>query len=227
MPPKFGGAPACVKCQKSVYAAEQITGPGGLWHKACFNCKECNRKLDSTNLTERNNEAYCKTCYGKLFGPKGMNRFAEIRIWNNMLNMDTVVADHQKFGGSSDNISTASVSTLSNSAVVAESTSGTAPVISQASAIFEQKAKLSTPAVTAGGCPRCSKQVYFAEQILGPGGVKYHKLCFRCSDCGKSLDSTNMADKDSVLFCKTCHSKKFGPKGYGFGVGAGTLSTTQ
>ncbi|KAJ3389363.1 Cysteine and glycine-rich protein 1 [Entophlyctis sp. JEL0112] len=101
------------------------------------------------------------------------------------------------------------------------------PSAVRTAAMFEAKAKLASAAVAAGGCPKCGKQVYFAEQIIGPGGVKYHKTCFRCTDCGKGLDATTLAEKDNVLFCKTCHTKKFGPKGYGFGVGAGTLAFTQ
>jgi cysteine/glycine-rich protein len=41
-------------------------------------------------------------------------------------------------------------------------------------------------------------------------------------ECRKSVDSTTMADKDLVMYCKTCHTKKFGTKGYGYG-GAVTL----
>ncbi|KAJ3072088.1 Cysteine and glycine-rich protein 1 [Podochytrium sp. JEL0797] len=217
MPPKYGGAPACIRCSKSVYAAEQVTGPGGLWHKMCLNCKECNKSLDSTNLTERNNEAYCKTCYAKMFGPKGYG------YGISSMSTDSLITENQKFFNAKESASVDSVST----AVAGTQPAFNGSTASQAAAMFEQKAKLATPAVAAGGCPRCGKQVYFAEQILGPGGVKYHKLCFRCSDCGKSCDSTNMAEKDSVLFCKTCHGKKFGPKGYGYGVGAGTLFNTE
>ena len=43
--------------------------------------------------------------------------------------------------------------------------------------------------------------------------------------CNKLLDSTTFAEHDGKVFCKGCHSKKFGPKGYGFGGGAGALST--
>lgn len=42
--------------------------------------------------------------------------------------------------------------------------------------------------------------------------------------CNKMLDSTNLNCHEAVLYCKTCHGRKFGPKGYGFGGGAAGLS---
>ena len=42
--------------------------------------------------------------------------------------------------------------------------------------------------------------------------------------CNKMLDSTNCSEHDKTLFCKTCHARKFGPKGVGFGMGAGALN---
>lgn len=76
-------------------------GGGYAWHKStCFTCKECNKRLDTTTLCERENEIYCKSkfiinlfflnekkhlkinyeifklfshsidCYAKLYGPK-------------------------------------------------------------------------------------------------------------------------------------------------------------
>ncbi|KAF9914934.1 hypothetical protein BX616_007274 [Lobosporangium transversale] len=74
-------------------------------------------------------------------------------------------------------------------------------------------------------CPRCQKTVYHAESALAPGGAKYHKLCLRCVECSKSLDSTNMTDRQGVPYCKTCYSKAFGAKGYGYGSGASMLHT--
>jgi cysteine and glycine-rich protein len=38
------------------------------------------------------------------------------------------------------------------------------------------------------------------------------------------LDSTNANTHENELFCKVCHARKYGPKGYGFGGGAGALS---
>mmetsp|Transcript_27300 Transcript_27300/g.48258 ORF Transcript_27300/g.48258 Transcript_27300/m.48258 type:complete len:214 (+) Transcript_27300:127-768(+) len=68
--PKFGKAPKCPRCAKTVYFAEQKMVLGKAWHKPCFTCKECKRSLDS-GFSEHDKEVYCKRCYGKLFGPKG------------------------------------------------------------------------------------------------------------------------------------------------------------
>ena len=72
-------------------------------------------------------------------------------------------------------------------------------------------------------CPRCTKSVYMAEEVRG-AGQKWHKICFRCNECNKSLDSTNCTDRNGDIFCKGCYARLFGPKGYGYGGGAGILS---
>ncbi|XP_011050991.1 PREDICTED: muscle LIM protein Mlp84B-like isoform X3 [Acromyrmex echinatior] len=75
-------------------------------------------------------------------------------------------------------------------------------------------------------CPKCGKSVYAAEERVA-GGLKWHKTCFKCGLCNKALDSTNCAEHERELYCKVCHGRKFGPKGYGFGGGAGCLSMDQ
>ncbi|KAF9540589.1 hypothetical protein EC957_003980 [Mortierella hygrophila] len=87
--------------------------------------------------------------------------------------------------------------------------------------------KKMTTSFGGGGdiCPRCQKTVYHAESALAPGGAKYHKLCLRCVECSKSLDSTNMTDRQGTPYCKTCYSKAWGAKGYGYNSGASGLHT--
>jgi cysteine and glycine-rich protein len=48
----------------------QVLAVGKVWHKACLRCRNCGKGTDSTTTTDRDGEVYCKTCYGKLFGPK-------------------------------------------------------------------------------------------------------------------------------------------------------------
>ena len=44
------------------------------------------------------------------------------------------------------------------------------------------------------------------------------------ANCKKMLDSGKITEHDGEMFCGSCYGKFFGPKGYGFGGGAGTLS---
>jgi len=75
-------------------------------------------------------------------------------------------------------------------------------------------------------CHRCGKTVYAAEKEMAAGS-HWHHSCFRCLDCGKGLDSTTVRDRDGEIYCAACYGKKFGPKGYGYGTGAGTLGHTK
>ena len=75
----------------------------------------------------------------------------------------------------------------------------------------------------------------------------WHRTCFKCNLCSKQLDSVNHCDgPDKEIYCKrkqniflyitrwvwvkkslslVCYGKKFGPKGYGYGGGAGALQS--
>lgn len=60
---------------QSLPCAEALTpSPSPLkeWHKACYNCCECHRPLDSMiSCDAPDGEIYCKLCYAKRHGPKG------------------------------------------------------------------------------------------------------------------------------------------------------------
>lgn len=75
------------------------------------------------------------------------------------------------------------------------------------------------------GCPRCGGAVFMAELMLSKGR-EWHRKCFKCKDCTKTLDSINACDgPDKDVYCKTCYGKKWGPHGYGFSCGSGFLQT--
>ena len=73
-------------------------------------------------------------------------------------------------------------------------------------------------------CAFCDKSVYKAEEVRAANKL-YHKLCFKCTSCKKLLQSNILTEHQGDLYCKNCYGKQFGPKGYGYGIGAGTLST--
>lgn len=71
MPFKPVEAVKCPKCSKSVYAAEEVLAAGNKWHKMCFTCGLCKKMLEPTTLAAHEGDIYCKTCYGRKYGPKG------------------------------------------------------------------------------------------------------------------------------------------------------------
>jgi cysteine/glycine-rich protein len=58
-------------------------------------------------------------------------------------------------------------------------------------------------------CHACHKSVYAAEQVMA-GGSPYHKQCMKCKVCTRSLDPTNLCDREGDLYCKNCYSKAYG-----------------
>ncbi|KAJ3981893.1 LIM-domain-containing protein [Lentinula detonsa] len=71
----FGGTPKCPRCQKAVYLAEQVIGPGRkLYHKPCLACTTCCKRLDSLSLLEHDEEPYCKSCHTKNFGTRDLRQ---------------------------------------------------------------------------------------------------------------------------------------------------------
>ncbi|XP_031640038.1 muscle LIM protein Mlp84B-like isoform X2 [Contarinia nasturtii] len=183
--------PKCPKCGKSVYAAEERVAGGYKFHKSCFKCGMCNKMLDSTNCTEHEKELFCKNCHGRKYGPKGYG-----------------------FGGGAGCLSMDSGAHLQNQ-------NGDGGV--RNGACLEPRVILKAP--EGQGCPRCGGWVYAAEQMLARGRG-FHKECFKCGECSKRLDSVNCCEgPDKDIYCKVCYAKRFGPKGYGYGQGGGTLQS--
>ncbi|KAF7300243.1 Cysteine and glycine-rich protein 3 [Mycena kentingensis (nom. inval.)] len=75
-----------------------------------------------------------------------------------------------------------------------------------------------SPRRTFGGdnpkCARCTKTVYFAEQVKAVGKI-YHKGCLRCVrvECNALLDSNRLRDHLNEPVCVNCHTKLYGPQG--------------
>ncbi|XP_036210912.1 cysteine and glycine-rich protein 1 isoform X1 [Myotis myotis] len=150
----------------------------------------CKKNLDSTTVAVHGEEIYCRSCYGKKYGPKGYG-----------------------YGQGAGTLSTDKGESLG---IRHEEAPGHRPTTNPNASKFAQKIGGSER------CPRCSQAVYAAEKVIG-AGKSWHKSCFRCAKCGKGLESTTLADKDGEIYCKGCYAKNFGPKGFGFGQGAGAL----
>jgi hypothetical protein len=66
----------CPTCNKAVYHAEQVMGPGRvLYHKPCLVCNGCQKRLDPGALQEHDGKPYCRNCHKMMFSPRGILPF--------------------------------------------------------------------------------------------------------------------------------------------------------
>lgn len=219
-------APKCSKCDKSVYKAEEIRAAGKTFHKLCFKCTACNKLLEPNIITEHAGDLYCRNCYGKKFGPKGYGygqgagTLSTDSGSTSLVHISPTVVNQQKSGPTLKS----TFSTLSTN-----QTESNSPPQPNFKPFSERRSSPGTATnFTFGGsdkCARCLKAVYAAEKVMA-SGKPYHKLCFACSTCKKLLNSMNCCNNsENEVFCKSCYGKQYGPKGIGYGVGAGTLQT--
>uniref|UniRef100_A0A8K9V0A3 LIM zinc-binding domain-containing protein n=1 Tax=Oncorhynchus mykiss TaxID=8022 RepID=A0A8K9V0A3_ONCMY len=61
-------------------------------------------------------------------------------------------------------------------------------------------------------CPKCTKEVYFAERVTSLG-KDWHRPCLKCEKCNKTLSAGSHAEHDGKPYCNSpCYSALFGPK---------------
>ncbi|CAG8694711.1 338_t:CDS:2 [Cetraspora pellucida] len=204
MSSRWGSTPQCPRCKKPVYMAEQVIGPTGPWHRTCLTCIDCKKRLDSYALAEHDGEAYCKTCHGRRFGPKGYG-FAS---GTSFLSTDKPVS--RLNGNSKDDTNSDKLSQSPPNSATKPSSEPYGMFSTKSPSSKSPKRSWTFP-TNNDKCPRCSKAVYAAEAVMG-AGIKYHKLCLRCESCSKFLNSTNMTDREGKLYCTSCYSREFGPK---------------
>ncbi|XP_059618219.1 muscle LIM protein Mlp84B-like [Phlebotomus argentipes] len=274
----------CPRCGGVVFAAELVISKGRGWHRKCYKCNDCTKTLDSIIACDGpDRDVYCKTCYGKRWGPHGYGfangyGFLQTDISEEDLassrpfaNIDTTIikapqgegcprcggmvfaAEQQLARGTMWHKKCYNCfechrpldSMLSCDGPDKEihcracygklfgpkgfgyghtptlvSTTGEAPVIAP-----DAVPKTGPKKVENGnGCPRCGYPVYAAELMISKNRV-WHKRCFSCIDCGKHLDSMNLNDGPNLeIYCRGCYNRNYGIKGFGFGMGAGTLT---
>lgn len=58
----------------------------------------------------------------------------------------------------------------------------------------------------------CGKNVYAMEKVKYDEQI-FHKRCFKCQDCHKTLQPLKVAKMSGELFCKDCFKKRFRARG--------------
>ena len=60
-------------------------------------------------------------------------------------------------------------------------------------------------------CPTCNKPVLFTERFCALGQV-YHKLCFKCVNCGCIIGGGDYCDHNNKPLCPQCYEQLYGTR---------------
>ncbi|KAI7829215.1 hypothetical protein BX661DRAFT_101258 [Kickxella alabastrina] len=218
-------APKCPRCAKSVYAAEGVTGPEGLWHKTCFRCRECRCALDTATMAEHDSEVYCRNCHKKLFSA-GANptRPAEnsSMVQPSAINAQPAT-EYATWRGSPTQPPALPHCSIDPVQSPPRTTRYKRTTEMSPSSVFSSGRRRIELPTTKDICPRCTKRIYHAEKVVGPGGA-WHRGCFKCKQCNSALSSTTLTEHNGEAFCRTCYTKLFSLRGYNVG---GSLEPVQ
>lgn len=77
---------------------------------------------------------------------------------------------------------------------------------------LNRSATFSTPSRKGNVCPVCERTVYKMEETRVDGEY-YHKWCFKCKECNKTLSSGGYAKVHGMIYCKPHFSQLFKEKG--------------
>eukprot|EP01092_Planopodium_desertum_P010595 TRINITY_DN471_c0_g1_i1.p1 TRINITY_DN471_c0_g1~~TRINITY_DN471_c0_g1_i1.p1 ORF type:complete len:134 (-),score=20.37 TRINITY_DN471_c0_g1_i1:40-405(-) len=62
-------------------------------------------------------------------------------------------------------------------------------------------------------CPNCNKSVFPMEEIKADT-ASYHRGCFKCTHCKKTLERGKQSTRNGKLYCDRCATSLFGAAGF-------------
>lgn len=173
--PSARNDPRCQKCGKTTYKAETITYERIPYHKNCFKCAQCKRKLTAGDANPFGEDSYlCNVHYHQVVfgGSKSPQAAGEV--------FSAASAESKQTGPS---------------LVVAATSHSVSPLIAEGlnwrkageKQVYKYPEDMSGPnARSDPRCNLCGKVAYKAE-VLTYERIPYHKNCFKCIQCNKRL----------------------------------------
>jgi cysteine/glycine-rich protein len=245
-------APLCAFCNKAVFPAEEVIGAGQKYHKLCLKCISCNNLLNSGNVNEHEKKIYCIGCYRRQFGPHGVGRGLGTTTSPSLDTPPSSPSFHQTEPKSNSQLTNSENDEFQRDTSLNSTRSRTfsdddsrynnpqmnsvtfiggvttrqtvSPLQRPPSNSLTNGTAFKMMSLSGNICPRCSKPVYSAEEVKA-AGKSFHKRCYTCAHCKKSINAARYSEHEGELYDNNCYQRLFGPKGVGFGIGSGTLST--
>ena len=222
-----GVGDGCRACGGKVYEPEKVASKTGIFHKQCFACKKCKKKLDSTLVyafEAPDSQIYCKKCFTENFGEgKKPLLWADTttilpvdgkgcpRCGGAVFKQEEVMEKGRNFHKRCFSCKKCHRPQADKLQVF----------VGQDEEIYcrncypdlehtPASGQATTTIQDENGCPRCGGKVFEAERVGVRGGRYFHKSCLTCSFCHTPLSLSSMfcTEKGEVA-CKGCYQQNF------------------
>nr|XP_023015084.1 paxillin-B isoform X1 [Leptinotarsa decemlineata] len=192
--------PYCVSCYESVFsnACEKCSRTIGIdskdlsykdkhWHEACFLCTTCGESLVDKQFGSKGDRIYCGSCYDQQFASRCDGCHEIFRAGTKKMEYKTRQWHEKCF-----------------CCCVCKVPIGTQSFIPREQEIYCSKCYEEKFATR---CIKCNK-------VITSGGVTYknepwHRECFTCTHCTKSLAGERFTSRDEKAYCAECFGELF------------------
>ncbi|XP_030747896.1 prickle planar cell polarity protein 3-B isoform X2 [Sitophilus oryzae] len=192
--------PYCVSCYESVFAnaCEKCSRTIGIdskdlsykdkhWHEACFLCTTCGESLVDKQFGSKGDRIYCGRCYDEQFASRCDGCHEIFRAGTKKMEYKTRQWHEKCF-----------------CCCVCKVPIGTQSFIPREQEIYCAKCYEDKFATR---CIKCNK-------VITSGGVTYknepwHRECFTCTNCQKSLAGERFTSRDEKPYCAECFGELF------------------
>ncbi len=203
----------CAKCNKTVYAQEEIKALNKKFHKACFRCHDCKSTLQTNRLAEHGQDVYCQNCYDRNFGSRKYADSGPTERSNESLIEEGTFSSYPEFNSRRKTI--ANIEPDVNSAYAFSNRRKSTVVDEDSSSEYREIKSLLKPlrneAVKKRSEPKIEMKKsdsgpIWSKDMLKPFKVvkKETEKCVRCAKAVYAAEEVKANDKIYHKFCLKC-----------------------
>ena len=235
-----GDPDRCPRCSGKVFPAERMAMGSGSYHRSCFCCGHCRRMMDFHLACDTpSGDICCRNCYAQRYGPASLPMDGSTVVDTAVIKPTKEQAGCPRCGGAVFKVEEvvskgrsyhkrcASCSSCSRTLDTRSICSGEGEDKEiYCSSCYRSKYRKSRPSTPVApnllpaedgedACARCKGRIFEPERLRSKTSL-YHKSCFSCRQCGRSLESTLAqvaSGPDNEIYCKRCHGEKFPSEG--------------